>query len=96
MAHHSASRFEADLRGLADDLRQFPAEHSAVPDALTYCDVTTSPDGADMTLSERAAEVIERYGQSHGVSKSIRAALPSLLAAVRRTEALMEMPTDAD
>lgn len=41
VAHHSASDAQAEERGLAEQLAQFPAEHSLVARALTYCDLTT-------------------------------------------------------
>src|SRR5437763_15650935 len=40
VAHHSVSRFEAQLRGYETELAEFPRERSAVADALTYCDIT--------------------------------------------------------
>ena len=43
IAHHFEARFEAHLRGCDRLLLEFPHEHSAVADALKYCDATTSP-----------------------------------------------------
>jgi hypothetical protein len=57
IAHHFAARFEAHLRGCDQLLLGFPREHSAVVDALTYCDATTSPTGEHVSLKERAAEI---------------------------------------
>ena len=45
VAHHSGARFEAEDRGLLDALDEFPEERSVVADLLTYCDLTTDPDG---------------------------------------------------
>lgn len=45
VAHHSCAALEAELRGLAAELADFEHEHGAVRDALSYCDITTSPDG---------------------------------------------------
>src|SRR3954468_23931874 len=45
VAHHSGARFEADARGLLDELDEFPEETSVVADLLTYCDLTTDQDG---------------------------------------------------
>lgn len=76
VAHHSEAHFEAELRGLSAVLEAFPREHSAVADALTYCDLLTGPDGTAMTLGERKADVLARYGASHVVAVAYRRALP--------------------
>src|SRR5262245_37694101 len=45
VANHSCATYEADERGLGIDLRsEFPAETSALVDALWYADMTTGPD----------------------------------------------------
>src|SRR3954464_12232219 len=38
VAYHSGARFEAEERGLADELEEFPEERSIVADLLSYCD----------------------------------------------------------
>ena len=61
VAHHSCAVIEAEMRGLAEDLlTEFPREESTVSDALTYCDLTTGPDGQRLTVEERLAGA-ERY-----------------------------------
>ncbi|MFI7301677.1 HD domain-containing protein [Micromonospora aurantiaca] len=88
VAHHSCATFEADERGLGDVLRQeFPQERSPLADALWFADMTTGPDGQDLTAEERLAEIRQRYGQDHLVTRFWRKAEPSLMEAVRRTEA---------
>ncbi|MGN9890579.1 HD domain-containing protein [Micromonospora sp. L31] len=87
VAHHSCAVFEAEERGYASQLRaEFVDEESLVRDALWYADMTTGPDGQDMTVSERLAEVRNRYGPEHVVTIFWAKAEPALLAAVRRTE----------
>jgi HD domain len=90
VAHHSEAHIEADERGLAHELAEFPLERSAVADALTYCDLTTGPAGARLPLGERLAEIVARYGDDHVVTRSVRRARPHLSGAVARTEALLE------
>jgi HD domain len=85
VAHHSEARFEAQLRGYALALSEFPRECSAVADALTYCDMTTGPTGACVSLRERSADVFRRYGETDIVSQALRQALPYLSLAVGRT-----------
>ena len=46
VAHHSCAVIEAEERGLADVLRrEFEPPPQPLADALTFCDMTTSPDG---------------------------------------------------
>jgi hypothetical protein len=89
VAHHSCAVLEAELRGLADELAEFDNEHGEVRDALWYCDITTSPDGEPVAAAERIAEIKQRYGPGHLVTRFITMATPDLLAAVDRTEMLL-------
>ena len=69
VAYHSGARFEAEARGLVDALEEFPEERSAVADLLTYCDLTTDPDGREVTLSARLAGIDSRYGDDSDVAR---------------------------
>ncbi len=84
VAHHFEAQFEAHLRGCDQLLEEFPRERSAVADALTYCDATTSPTGERVTLKERAAEIRARYGEHDLVVQALRLAMPSLALTVGR------------
>jgi putative nucleotidyltransferase with HDIG domain len=87
VAHHSCALIEADERGLDHELAsEFPREDSAVADALWYCDMTTGPDGEEMSVSERLDEICSRYGPDHVVTRFIQRAQGEIVAAVRRTE----------
>jgi hypothetical protein len=86
VAYHSSAFCEAEARGLVGELGRFVQELSATADALTYCDMTTDPSGARVTYDERIAEICQRYGDDHLVSRSIRAAHSYLSAMVQRTE----------
>src|SRR3954452_2085971 len=86
VAHHSGARFEAEERGLLEALEAFPEERSVVADLLTYCDLTTGPQGQLVTLSHRLAGIDSRYGRGSDVSRSMRAASEPLAALVRRAE----------
>jgi hypothetical protein len=53
--------------------------------ALTYCDITTSPDGKLVPTDRRLAEIQQRYGPGHDlVSRSIQRATPMILRAVEQ------------
>ena len=88
VAHHSCAIIEADERGLADLLRrEFEALPLPLADALTFCDMTTSPDGEPMNVDRRLAEISHRYGSGHLISRSIRRATPMILQAVGQVHA---------
>ena len=87
VAHHTGAMIEAEERGLADVLAcEFEPASKYLGDALIYCDITTSPDGKQVTADRRLAEIQDRYGEGHLVSRSIRRATPQLLSAVRTIE----------
>ena len=85
VAHHSCAVIEAEERDLADVLRrEFEPPPQPLADALTFCDMTTSPDGEPVNVDRRLAEILHRYGSEHLVSRSIRRATPMILRAVDR------------
>lgn len=86
VAYHSEAQFEAHLRGLLPELDTFPRQCSAISDALTYCDITTSPTGLNIKFQDRIADIFNRYGETDIVSQAIHQALPSLSLAVERTQ----------
>ena len=88
VAHHSCAVIEAEERGLADLLRrEFAPPPQPLADALTFCDMTTSPDGEQVHVHRRLAEIHDRYGSGHLVSRSIRRATPLILQAVDHVHA---------
>ena len=88
VAHHSCAVIEAEERGLAHVLtREFAPLPRPLADALTFCDMTTSPDGQQVQVQNRLAEIHDRYGTSHLVSRSIRRATPLMLEAVGHVQA---------
>ena len=94
VAHHSCALIEAGERGLADVLaREFEPAPQALSSVLTYCDMTTSPDGQLVPAGRRLAEIQQRYGHGHLVSRSIQRATPMILRAV---EQVQTGPPEAD
>ncbi|WP_089213161.1 HD domain-containing protein [Streptosporangium subroseum] len=88
VAHHSCAVYEATERGLIDVLNaEFDQERPELVEALTYCDMTTSPDGIPLDVTDRLAEIHSRYGPEHLVSRSIRNATPCITSAVRAVQA---------
>jgi hypothetical protein len=60
-----------------------------VADALTYCDVTTAPDGSMIDLEDRFADVEDRRDADDPVVVSLRLARPEIERAVDAIEALL-------
>jgi hypothetical protein len=87
VAHHSCAWLEAEERGLGEILaREFGRESSAAADALCYTDMTTGPDGQDLDVHDRLAEIRSRYGADHVVTRFILRAEPEIVGAVKQTE----------
>lgn len=86
VANHSEAQYEAQLRGLTTELALFPREHSAIADALTYCDMTTGPTGEQISFEERLAGIFQRYDERHIINQAIHQAIPSLTLAVTKTQ----------
>jgi len=86
VAYHSEAQFEAQLRGLAKELNNIPGEHSALADALTYCDMITGPTGLHVSFEERLEDIFQRYDKSHIVNRAIHEAIPALTRAVKQTQ----------
>lgn len=90
VAHHSCAHIEAAERGLAHVLfREFEPAPRKLASALTFCDMTTSPDGDPVNVERRLEEIHNRYGPAHLVSRSIRRATPLILNAVGSVRASM-------
>ena len=90
VAHHSFAVIEARNRGLAGQLvGEFPAVEDLVSDALTYADMTTSPDGDPVDVEQRLTEILARYGNGDLVAESIREASPRISRSVRTVTTLL-------
>ena len=88
VAHHSCAVIEAEERGLAHVLtREFAPPPQPLADALTFCDMTTSPYVEHVQVNHRLAEIHDRYGTGHLVSRFIRRATPLILEAVGQVNA---------
>jgi hypothetical protein len=87
VAHHSCAIIEAGERGLADVLSlEFEPAPDVLSSVLTFCDMPTSPDGEPVPVDKRLAEIQQRYGPGHLVSRSIQCATPMILRAVEQVQ----------
>jgi hypothetical protein len=62
----------------ADDAPELAEAHLA--------HVTTGPNGERMTLDQRLAEIVSRYGEDHSVTRCMIASRPVLALAIERTQ----------
>lgn len=97
VAYHSCADNEARQRDLLDVLvKEFDQERADLARALTYCDMTTGPDGRHLDVLDRLAEIHSRYGPEHVVSRSITDATPCIVSSVRSVEAALADVGKAD
>ncbi|PWI43197.1 HD domain-containing protein [Streptomyces sp. ICBB 8177] len=87
VAHHSCALLEAEERGLRRELEsEFELERPELVDALIFCDMTTTPDGARTTTAARVGEIVDRYGPDTIVGRFIQRAAPEIHAAACRVD----------
>lgn len=85
VAHHSGARIEAQVRGV-EGLSDFTEPDRELLDALTFCDLTTGPDGTPVSAAARLDEVLRRYRPDDPVHQAIDLSRDDLLAAVGRVQ----------
>jgi predicted hydrolase (HD superfamily) len=91
VANHSCAIIEAGERGLADVLSsEFPVPAWVLNDALAYCDMTTTPTGALVSVHDRISEIRERYGPDSVVTRFTHKAEPELVSSVRHITKLRD------
>lgn len=87
VAYHTGAVREAHERDLGADLEnEFAPPPEFLLDAITYCDLTTGPDGNEMDVKARIADIVHRYGVDHPVSKVALRSSASWFESVRRIE----------
>ncbi|MBR7830251.1 HD domain-containing protein [Actinospica sp. MGRD01-02] len=90
VAHHSCACIEARNRGMHAALEaEFPPVGGLLADALTYSDMTTTPDGRTTDVEDRLAEILERYEAGSVVFESISEASPRIVDAAHRISELI-------
>lgn len=90
VAHHSGSRFVATARDLDAELASFTFVEDELTDALTVADQTAGPQGRQMTVEERMADMLARHGPESPNARAHPARRPYLLAAARRVAGRLE------
>ena len=84
VAYHSGAQFEAEERGMVDDLAEFEPVDGPLIDALIYADMTTGPAGQAFTFDERIDEILSRYPADDPVHRAISRSRPVLGEAIER------------
>ncbi|MDN5795874.1 MAG: HD domain-containing protein [Intrasporangium sp.] len=84
VAHHSGATFEADERGLAGELAEYPEPPDEISDVLVLIDMTTSPDGHRVSVDDRLTEILTRYPEDDPVHRAIVRSSDSLRQAAAR------------
>jgi hypothetical protein len=79
VAHHTGARNEALLREV-DLVDEFQFKNSLLYRALTFCDLTTGPEGAPTSVNARVEEICRRYGDGHVVSRASLMGIPEFKA----------------
>lgn len=92
VAFHTGAYFEAEERGLVDQLARFrwPGDHQL--DLLTMCDLAVSPTGDPILDLRRIEGILLRYGPENPVFRAVTRSQTSLLAASRAGKALLGLP----
>lgn len=94
IAHHTGASYEAEQRGLVDELDAFPVPPRHLLDVVTFADLTTSPTGAPVEPEERVAEILSRYA-SGPVFEAVTRSAPELIAAAQRVRQRAGRPEEA-
>lgn len=84
VAHHTGAWSEALARGLSRELEVFAPPGGKHLDALTLCDLLTSPDGEATSPQLRVDEILSRYPTSHPVNEAVSRSSSDLFAMARR------------
>jgi hypothetical protein len=89
IAWHTGAIFEARVRGLADHLQQeFPEPPTTALDALTWADLTSSPNGHVVSAEGRLEEILKRYDPDAEVHRAVTSATPYFRDLLHRVERL--------
>lgn len=83
VAFHSGACGEARERGISA-LSTFNVPPREVLDALTFCDLTTGPEGFAVSVEDRLNDVLARYEPDDPVYRAVDAGREELLATVGR------------
>ena len=94
VAWHTGARFEAEERGLIDELEALPSADRDELDALTLIDLVVGPGGELTTPERRVDEILSRYAEGDPVHRAVTRSRPELLASAARARANLGLSDD--
>ena len=89
VAFHTGAEFEAEERGLADELATVPRPDQSLLDALILCDLTVSPAGDPVAVGTRLDEIVSRYPPGDPVHRAVLKSRPYLEACCGRAQKVL-------
>lgn len=84
VAYHSGAEYEAEERGLADELSEIPRPDRDDLAVLTLLDFTNGPTGESTTVAERIDEILSRYDESDPVHRAVTRSRQAIMASCAR------------
>ncbi|KRE56422.1 HD domain-containing protein [Phycicoccus sp. Soil748] len=84
VAFHTGAEFEAEERGLTQELQAFPRPDQSLLDSLILADLSVSPLGLRVHPEERIEEILDRYPPSDPVHRAVIRSRTYLLACAAR------------
>jgi hypothetical protein len=94
VAHHTGADFEAEERGLSEQLAEMPAADRGELDVLTLLDLVTAPDGTLTDPETRIADILSRYPVSSPVHRAVSRSHAVLLASAERAREQLGLPDE--
>ncbi len=94
VAYHTGAQFEAEERGLVQELRVFDPPPVSDLDLLTLVDLAVGPDGGLVIAQDRIAEILRRYADNDPVHRAVSRSGPALLLAATRARRALGLPND--
>lgn len=91
VAHHTGAVYEAEERGVADQLGDLPVPNDADLDALTLLDLVVAPGGELTSPEARIEEILSRYGVDDPVHRAVMRSGPALLASAVRARSRLQL-----
>ena len=92
VAFHTGAEFEADERGLVDELARFSPPKQDDLDLLILADLLSSPRGERTTVTKRLDEILDRYERQHPVHRAVMRSRTHLEESARRAAVRIGYP----
>lgn len=91
VAHHTGAAYEAEERGLNDELAKTEEPDPTRLDLLTMIDLSVGPDGTSLVDVDRIADILARYSEEDPVYRAVTRSQAALLASSARAKRLLRL-----